>query len=96
MKFSDETVEKAARKIVAASGYSSDSPAYDVCVKGACFDAKSALSSLTLQDLMQVDEVRKLVEAANWAKNVGELSGMIDLQGVLSGALAPFVEASND
>lgn len=92
MKFSDETVKKVAKEIgtglYAQHGFTTAASNLPV--------AKAALASLTLQDLMQVDEVRKLVKAAGWAKNAADPSMRADLHTALSSALAPFMEASND
>lgn len=81
MNFSDETVEKVARKICGAWGYLWDGDEEDGQVAPEISEpyderpskqlyreaAQAALSSLTLADLMQVEEVRGLVEAARSA-----------------------------
>lgn len=78
MNFSDETVEKVKKKI-ALEMYGVDEFAdideneREQCLGMAIIYAKAALSSLTLADLMQVNEVRELVDAAqNTVKTISD------------------------
>lgn len=64
MNWPNEVVEKCAEKLVQLSGYGEDSPGYSACVIGARSEAQAALSSITLQDIAKLPEVKALVEAA--------------------------------
>lgn len=91
MNFSDETVEKVAK----ALSWYPDRGNYDC--------AKAALSSLTLADLMGVDEVRELVEESKRAEDLldallPEINGsatavIIGVMNDLHNKLTPFTEA---
>lgn len=96
MNFSDETVRKAARAIMLGGDCGGDTdflvqgkPAYEHLMP----ESQAALSSLTIADLMQVEEVRELVHRAenvNIAIGMGwDLEGVVDLS---QKALTPFVE----
>lgn len=84
MNFSDETMEKVAKGLAIEAYHtfgletmhnSTDKDHADKEWTHYISQAQAALSSLTLADLMQLDEVRELVEAGNDAlDNFGTLS----------------------
>lgn len=86
MNFSDETVSKVARAILTCKEVDLASGVYWQQEPEEAFDAgvplaKAALSSLTLADLMQVEEVRGIVEAAE------QLSGFMKKYAGQGGAI---------
>ena len=83
MQWSDETVERIANIV----GRQIPSAHRTVATQ-------AVLSSLTLADLMQVAEVRELVEAGNnaYSRLVNLDNGLTDIGVALVEALAPFTE----
>lgn len=88
MNFSDETVEAAIHAFAEANRAGS---CPDHCVYEAI---KAALSSLTLADLMQVEEIRELVNGGRRAARILDDTGYDpDTFDALAEALTPFTEA---
>ena len=87
MKFSDETVENISKRV--------ESSMRRVMLDNEYACLKASLSSLTLADLMQVEEVRELVR---WSAENGHLNWSCDVDGEpctcgLSNVITPFTEA---
>lgn len=88
MNFSDETVSKMADAICSVSPYMDDGELRVDAI------SKAALSSLTLADLMQVEEIRELVNGGRRAARILDDTGYDpDTFDALAEALTPFTEA---